>query len=172
MALTISVPEKPFVGSKREVYATVTFDSSYATGGEAFSPTNVGLEEFLFVEVSFSAGYLFEYDYTNQKIKAYWSPSAAAHTHTIASHGHDISIKGGQAAAGTDVVSVKSSVLGKESATDATVAFADLATKGGVVGSGVLTSSSNGAFAAGAFAEVTNGTDLSSIATRVRCLGV
>lgn len=59
------------------------------------------------------------------------SPSFAGSA--LASHAHDLLVKGGQAAASTDAVSVKAAVLGKESATDATVLGANSATSGGVL---------------------------------------
>lgn len=50
----------------------VTFDSSYATGGESFTPANVGMAKFDYVGVSPDSavlpGYVVHYDYTNQKL--------------------------------------------------------------------------------------------------------
>lgn len=43
MALTYSVNPPQIVGTKRQVTGTITFDSSYATGGEDFDPETVGL---------------------------------------------------------------------------------------------------------------------------------
>lgn len=53
---------------------TIAFDSSYATGGESLDFTSAGLDMFrtvLGVLVETKSGYLFEYDYTNKKVKAY-----------------------------------------------------------------------------------------------------
>ncbi len=50
--------------------AKVTFDSSYAEGGESLTPVMVGLDEIYAVLAPPQAGYNFEYDYTNQKLKA------------------------------------------------------------------------------------------------------
>lgn len=43
MALTFSLDDRQLVGNKRQVRGTVTFDSSYATGGETFTPADFGL---------------------------------------------------------------------------------------------------------------------------------
>lgn len=43
MALTYSVQTPQLVGTKRVVRGTITFDSSYATGGETFATTAIGL---------------------------------------------------------------------------------------------------------------------------------
>ncbi len=43
MALTYTADPPQLVGNKRVVRGTVTFDSSYLTAGEAFTPGNVGL---------------------------------------------------------------------------------------------------------------------------------
>ena len=49
------------------------------------------------------------------------------------SHAHDFLVKGGTAAAGTDALNIKTVIIGKEAATDATSLAADTATKGGVL---------------------------------------
>jgi len=51
----------------------------------------------------------------------------------LGAHTHDLKIIGGQAAAGTDAVSAKTLTLGKEAATDITIAGANSATLGGNV---------------------------------------
>lgn len=51
----------------------------------------------------------------------------------LSAHNHDLKIIGSQAAAGTDAISAKTLTLGKESATDITIAGANSATLGGVV---------------------------------------
>lgn len=48
---------------------TITFDSSYPTGGEAFSFD--GINEIMIFLLEGVAGYVFSYDYTNNKILAY-----------------------------------------------------------------------------------------------------
>lgn len=43
MALTFTRDTYELAGNKRRVTGTVTFDSSYATGGEAFNVSDIGL---------------------------------------------------------------------------------------------------------------------------------
>lgn len=55
----------------REVTFDFAFDSSYPTGGESLTPNSVGLSEVKMAVIAPKAGYVFEYDYDNDKIKAY-----------------------------------------------------------------------------------------------------
>ena len=70
MALTISVVERTVFGNKRIVFADVDFDSSYPTGGESLQASDVGLKAIDFLQATPKSGYIFEYDYTNEKLKA------------------------------------------------------------------------------------------------------
>jgi hypothetical protein len=70
-----------------------------------------------------ASGYVFKYDYANHKITVF-------NTNT---HAHDFLVKGGTAAASTDALNIKTAIVGKEAATDATALGADSATKGGVL---------------------------------------
>ena len=79
MALTIDNKESPG-WTMRPVSAQVDFDSSYPTGGESLTPSQLGLETVAFLIAESKSGYTFEYDYTNKKLKAF--TSTAAHTHT------------------------------------------------------------------------------------------
>lgn len=54
-AITLG-PEVP--GSRKEAHGTITFDSSYATGGEAFTPADFGLSRLDFLMVSGATGYV------------------------------------------------------------------------------------------------------------------
>lgn len=76
--------------------------------------------------VSSENGYIWTFVKATGKFKLYLPPAQT--------HGHDLLIIGGQAAASTSALSVVTAVtLGKEAATNSTVAKADVATKGGVV---------------------------------------
>ena len=79
MALSVTTNRTDTVGRyTKYTTGTVTFDSSYPTGGEALLPTALGLSSKIeFVSFSPAAGYVFEYDYTNQKLKAYWPTTDA-----------------------------------------------------------------------------------------------
>lgn len=66
-------------GRSRVRVVDVTFDSSYDTGGESFTPSNVGLHEIDAVIVTGdTGGYVIEYDRANQKLVAYQQTDPAA----------------------------------------------------------------------------------------------
>jgi len=74
MAASVSVVTGPEVpGNRKFVTADVTFDSSYATGGEAISVSSLGLTRLDFMWVSPDDGYLPQWDgsLTAPKIKLY-----------------------------------------------------------------------------------------------------
>lgn len=110
-------------GGIRFSVVSVTPSTSYPTGGEPVTPANAGFSEILAaVPVVSSGGVL--WTYVAGKLKAFRTAA--------------ITVAGGAAAAGTDALSIKASVLNKESASAATV------------------------LAQGALAEVTNAVDLSA----------
>jgi len=53
------------------VTGKISFDSSYPTGGESLDLTD-RLQTVLAVFIENKSGYIFEYDYTNKKVKAYY----------------------------------------------------------------------------------------------------
>jgi hypothetical protein len=74
MALTLtdpnSLPRIERLGRRKRVTKLVTFDSSYDTGGESLTPAMFGLTAIDDVQAQPAGGYAFEYDYTNQILKA------------------------------------------------------------------------------------------------------
>jgi len=75
MAASVAVtwgPEVP--GNRKQVIGTVTFDSSYATGGEAVSLADLGLNRLDWLSVSTTDGYVPAWDGSTSapKIKLYW----------------------------------------------------------------------------------------------------
>jgi len=74
----------------RLVMGTIGFDSSYPTGGEAI---DLPLNEVNGMLIENKAGYSFEYDRTNKKIKAYQYnyPGAAAGPATEVPNATDLS---------------------------------------------------------------------------------
>ena len=75
MAASVSIVTGPEVpGNRKFVTATVTFDSSYATGGEAISLTSLGLNRLDFLWAVTSDGYVPAWDgsTTNPKIELFW----------------------------------------------------------------------------------------------------
>lgn len=79
MALTVSAPYTSLdvFGTRRVAMVTVTFDSSYAVGGEAFDPNLygiVGVPFGVFISVrpfAADASYVVQYDKTNEKLMVF-----------------------------------------------------------------------------------------------------
>lgn len=60
---SVSISYGPDVpGNRKEVFGTITFDSSYATGGEAFVPADFGLSRLDWLQVAGATGYLAVWD--------------------------------------------------------------------------------------------------------------
>jgi len=74
MALTVTLTNITIFGNKRFIQGKIAFDTSYPTGGEAFSLADMGLAggvlDFCMFEPE--SGYIFEYDHTNNKVLAYY----------------------------------------------------------------------------------------------------
>lgn len=69
MALTFGPAEFLNLGSVSGVILKVTFDSSYASGGETINPVDIGLGQILMLNIiQGEDGYIFEWDSTNSKI--------------------------------------------------------------------------------------------------------
>lgn len=76
MALTIGLTGDwmQSSGSQRATSGTITFDSSYATGGESLTAANIGLGRISFIEFNQGqSGYTFQYDYANSKVLVFRS---------------------------------------------------------------------------------------------------
>jgi len=155
MALTISVVERTVFGNKRIVIADVDFDSSYPTGGESLQASDVGLKAIDFLQATPKSGYIFEYDYTNEKLKALYPTKSQESNLALADHTvtEDLVIDAGS----TTVTST--------------------AANGDII-SGTISVSSHsftgtkGTVDAGPAEEVANGTDLSSLTdVRVMIIG-
>lgn len=71
MGLTVDNTKIISLGNRRKLLADVDFDSSYAFGGESFDYTAKGFTRVDSVRLEPKNGVLFEYDYTNKKIKAF-----------------------------------------------------------------------------------------------------
>jgi hypothetical protein len=82
--------------------------------------------EVILMDANDASGISWKYDYENNKLRGYIAPAQT--------HAHDLKIIGGQAATTTNEVGhYATDILGKEAATDATIAKANSATKGGVM---------------------------------------
>jgi hypothetical protein len=95
LAASVAILKREKLGNMINVVADVTFDASYPTGGEALTAQQFGLSVLNFVLPSPAAGYVFEFDHANKKIKAFTPVKVqAAHTHAVA-------LDGGASAAGS-----------------------------------------------------------------------
>jgi hypothetical protein len=75
MAASVAVTYGPEVpGNRKVVHGTVTFDSSYPTGGEAVSLANLGLNRLDWLETLTTDGYVPAWDgsVSAPKIKLFW----------------------------------------------------------------------------------------------------
>src|SRR5574343_422209 len=102
---------------------------TYPAGGVPISKAALGCPnviESLVVYDSGTSGYKWSYDRANEKLVAMQAPAQT--------HAHDLLVKGGQAATtDNEVGHYATDNLGKEAATDATIAGSASATKGGVI---------------------------------------
>lgn len=83
MALTLTkitdMPGPVPFGDRWITVRKVAFDSSYPTGGESLTTSELGFSKAPdWVEIEPKNGYVFEYDATNQKIKAFQGDNANA----------------------------------------------------------------------------------------------
>ena len=159
MASTITLTGDWMVslGNRRQTSGTGNL-GTYATSGIAVSAGQVGLGVVDAIVIDPAGGYVFSYVKSTGKVLAYVGGGATA------AHTHDLLIKGGQAAATTArTAHYATDIFGKEAATDATIAGADSATKGGVI---EATASGT------AGTEVTTGTNLSGITFNWRAVGI
>ena len=80
MALTFAENKRVKMGNAYAVAANITFDSSYPTGGEALTAAAFGLNAISLMLCETASGYMFQYDYSNAKLKAYYPRAAVAGT--------------------------------------------------------------------------------------------
>jgi len=71
MPLTIANREWTVVGNKRVATGSLTFDSSYPTGGEPLTAGDLGLRAIDFIVIQTTSGLIFEYNYTGALLLAY-----------------------------------------------------------------------------------------------------
>lgn len=173
MALTVSLTGDwmSCVGNKRAVDGTITFDSSYTTGGLAITAAQIGLGRIDFLEFDQGAsGYIVNYDKTTGKVLVYSSAMGATFTgNALATHTHDMKYIGGITA--TEPVAIQGGdTLGKNAATDRTIAGANSATKGGVVA--VSAGTPDGTITGGSTSEVSTNTNLSTLVVPFHAVGI
>lgn len=151
MAATVTIKKAPYksFGGLRMVAGEIAFDSSYPTGGEAIS---LPINDVWGMVIENKSGYLFEYDRTNKKIKAF-TPTKAQGSHT---HNAFKILNSQTAADKTAFVEVK------DGAGAALTAAAYIAAAGGGSDFNVPTDGA-GAISAAAASEVADTTDLSAL---------
>ena len=72
MAVSVSTVHTNYEGARKVATVDITFDASYPTGGEALTPATLGFVTLTRVDIDPGDGYVFEYDYANEKVIAYW----------------------------------------------------------------------------------------------------
>ncbi|WP_457556326.1 hypothetical protein [Candidatus Pyrohabitans sp.] len=78
MAVSVSVKKTNIFGTMKVVIAEIAFDTSYPAGGEPLTASDLGLTKIDHISIEPKSGYIFEYDYANSKVKAYYADYAAA----------------------------------------------------------------------------------------------
>lgn len=78
MALTATQRVATVMGNKRVVVATITFDSSYPTGGEDLTPGIVGLNTVEAVMPVVNGAEFAVYDYPTKKLKLFTADGTEA----------------------------------------------------------------------------------------------
>lgn len=65
-------------GSRIETVVVIAFDNSYPTGGEPLTKAELGLSSVDSVVIPSVGGYVFNYDYINEKVLVYVEEGVAA----------------------------------------------------------------------------------------------
>lgn len=76
MALVATLGEKIRLGDGQDKWyarGTLAFDNSYPTNGEALILSQVGLKSINVLDVHPTAGFVFSWDGTNKKVKAFYA---------------------------------------------------------------------------------------------------
>jgi hypothetical protein len=134
------------IGDRLMTAGTGNLGNPYATSGIAVSAAQCGLGVLDHLEIDPAGGYIFEYVKSTGKVKAY-SSAGTITGGTMAAHVHDLKFIGGITA--TEPVAIAGGdTLGKNAATDRTIAGSASATKGGVVSATPAISDLTGTIAA------------------------
>lgn len=76
--LTVAIDHYSVMGDTRVSMSRLAFDAAYATGGESLTASNLGLSQLWNIQISPQDGYVFEFDYSNSKVKALFIPDTTA----------------------------------------------------------------------------------------------
>ena len=91
MALTIATPSNAMdvagvPGNNKYVIKRIQFDSSYASGGESLTATQLGFESLhIMICEAEDSGYVAQYDYSNETLALYEAGADAAALDEVAS---------------------------------------------------------------------------------------
>ena len=141
---------------------------TYATNGIAVTAGQVGLGVIHSMVIDPAGGYTFEYVAATGKIKAYAAGGAFTPEGSVADHTHDLTYIGGIAAT-EPVVIAGGDTLGKNAATNRTIAGADSATKGGVASATLVFTGDAGSVSVAEVAALEN---LAAITFNWRAIGI
>lgn len=78
MALTITIDREERMGRRFYRSGTIAFDSSYPTGGEPLTPSDLRIRTIDILLAAPAGGLMFEYDNANQKLKAIYPTGGSA----------------------------------------------------------------------------------------------
>jgi hypothetical protein len=172
MGLSYSqLAEGYFGGGLKYRLLDVTFDSSYASGGEPLSGAEFGIDSVLAILLGTvdqdSAGYIVQYDKQVGKLRVFQSAGFTP-AGTVSAHSHPLSLKNAAVADGaTTRVNAGTNLLGANTGSDVTVA-------GGGANGGVQNATptfAGSAVAQAALSEVAGATDLSALTVTALVLG-
>src|SRR3989338_1715272 len=123
VTFTTSIVEKSSIGNEKRIVASLALSGTYATNGFSVTPSPFGLgliQDIVFEEAS---GYLFNWDATNKKCKAFYPGKDVTPSGTNgneSSHTHAVALDGGATSsdsAGTPAGSVAAPTLTMDSYT-------------------------------------------------------
>ncbi len=179
MAFTYAKIQETVLGNLRCWVGTLTFDTSYPTGGLAYTNASFGLQSnpvFIGFD-SDASGYGFQHDRANGKILAYrgagFTPAGTNSTPTVTVTEGAVTVVGGAIGEAIGInPDSNAGVLSKAAATNRTIPRATLlgtATTAALSGAPTFTGT---AVAAAAAVEVANAVNLSAIVVNVFVLGI
>lgn len=160
MAATVTVKKRTKFAGLFAVIADITMDNSYPTGGETITANQLGLSVMDFVLPAPAAGYLFEFDHANKKLKAFTPVKVqAAHTHVFTGTAMTVTptVLGGE-----PTTKLLQNDAGALKSTDITPV---------ALGTPAGTNATGGAITAAAASEVADTTDLHTVTVRVLAIG-
>jgi hypothetical protein len=173
MALSVSLTGDWLqnIGSVQQTVGSITFDDSYATGGESLTPAMVGLGEIIGLSIiQGEDGYVAKWDKANQKILLYRSAGfTPAGTNGTSAVTGNVTVVGGTLGEATGInPDSNAGVLSKAAATNRTIPIATYLGAAPTAGAQTFTGT---AVAAGALVQVASGVDVSGVVINFIAIG-